>query len=77
MNKTVCKSEEFSFDDLNWSEKEISKIKEEADTLCAKHNGDIELKTGKVSYWKDGSPYYNDPSCWPRYVVSWEEDCGV
>lgn len=64
----------FEFDDLNWSEKEIEHIRKEVEELCAMHSGEIKFDEGKVSYWRSGEPYYNDPSCWPKYVVIWEDE---
>jgi len=64
----------FNFDDLNWSEKEISVTKEEAEELCAKHNGEMYFVNGIVRYRRDKTPYYNEPESWPKYIVCWEDD---
>lgn len=68
------KSEVFRFDDLNCSWAEIKRITEEASDCCRKHNGEIEFVEGHVSMLIDGRRLYADPSCWPKYVVYWEEN---
>lgn len=68
------RSEVFSFDDLNWSWAEVKRVTEEANTCCRKHNGEIEFVEGHVSQTIGGKRFYADPSCWPKYVVYWEEE---
>ena len=68
----TTKSKTFSYDDLNWSEQEIARVRQEAMNLCAEENGSIEQISGYLSYTRNGDPYYGDPSCWPKLVVYWE-----
>lgn len=69
----IHKSEAFNFDDLNWSEAEIAKVKANAEACCAEHNGEVQVVNGHVSHYRN-EPYYAVPEDWPRYIVSWEEE---
>ena len=70
------KSKAFSFDGRNWSWAEVKRVTEEANSCCREHNGEIEFVEGHVSHTISGHRFYADPSCWPKYVVYWEEEIG-
>lgn len=76
MGKVIERRESFSFNDLDWPDQEIDKVKQEAERFCAEHNGEIECVEGHTTYI-NGKLCYTEPECWPRYVVSWEEEVQV
>lgn len=62
-------SKHFSYDDLHWSDRAIAQIRDEAMDFCKEVNGVVEHVSGNASTNHRGELYYNDPSCWPKYVV--------
>lgn len=71
------KSKVFRYDDLNWSEAEVEKVKQEAEAFRAEHNGTIEVLNGHVSRNRCFGPslaYYAIPEHWPGLLVMWEEE---
>lgn len=61
----------FSYDDLSWSERAIAQIRDEAMEFCKRKNGIVEHVSGITSTDRKNNLYYNDPSCWPKYIVYW------
>lgn len=71
------KSKVFRYDDLNWSEAEVEKVKQEAESFRAEHNGTIELLNGHITRNSAFGPtlsYYAIPEHWPGLMVLWEEE---
>ena len=71
--KDVNESKTFAYDEIRWSEQEIQQLRLEAKNFCDQNNGVMEHVSGIVSYYENGTPYYNDPSCWPKFIVYWKQ----
>ena len=73
MTEKVVKTKVFRFDDINHSKSEVASVIEEARKFAYEKKGEIKAMPGIVSRDSKGEPYYNDPSCFPYYEVTYEE----
>lgn len=64
--------DEFPYNDLWGSEAAAYQAYNDACELCKQKKGVLEHKEGSPCTNRAGRKYYSDPSCWPRYIVSWE-----
>ncbi len=70
----MTKVKVFRFDDIYHSEREVKSVIEDAYRFAAEKKGEIKAIPGIVSRDSKGEPYYNDPSCFPYYEVTYEEN---
>lgn len=70
----MIKVKVFRFNDINHSKNEVASVIEDAYKFAAEKKGEIKAMPGIVSRDSKGEPYYNDPSCFPYYEVTYEEN---